>query len=85
MPLCRVVCLLRFLDSPTILTMTSAGSEEHVIRLPRIDSEGEYVLVNVIANGSRPLDLRLQATEGENPYTADREPCVRSSMITSDH
>ncbi len=44
-------------------------SSEYVLRLPRTDSEGEYVLVNVLPlGGASTLDLRLLATEGESPY-----------------
>ncbi|MDI1487828.1 MAG: hypothetical protein OHK93_007101 [Ramalina farinacea] len=39
-----------------------------VLRVPRIDSEGDFVLVNVSSNGSKPLDLKIEATEGESPY-----------------
>lgn len=42
---------------------------EYVLRISRSDSEGEYVLVNVTSPaGASALDLRLLATEGENPY-----------------
>lgn len=43
-------------------------SEEIVLRLPRSDSPGDYVLVNVIPQSVSPLDLKLVATEGEAPY-----------------
>ncbi len=48
-------------------------ASEHVLRLPRSDSVGDYVLVNVTSNGSSPLDLKLLATEGESPYIAESE------------
>ncbi len=43
-------------------------ASEHVLQIPRSDSEGNFVLVNVASNGSSPLDLNLLATEGESPY-----------------
>lgn len=46
---------------------------EHILYLPRSDSEGEYVLVNVSSGGPSPLDLKLLATEGESPYMATSE------------
>jgi len=46
---------------------------EHILRLPRSDSEGDYVLVNIMSNGASPLDLRLLATEGESPYITESE------------
>ena len=51
-------------------------ASQHILRLPRNDSEGDFVLVNVASNGGSPLDLRLLATEGENPYEATSEQCV---------
>ena len=44
---------------------------EHILRIPRSDSEGDFVLVNVSSNGPGPLDLKLLATEGESPYVAE--------------
>lgn len=42
---------------------------EHILFLPRSDSDEEaYVLVNVSSGGPSPLDLRLLATEGDSPY-----------------
>ncbi|KAL8682724.1 MAG: hypothetical protein Q9186_001235 [Xanthomendoza sp. 1 TL-2023] len=43
-------------------------ASEHVLRLPRTDSPAEYVLLHTSSNGSSPLDLRLLATEGTEPY-----------------
>ena len=43
-------------------------TSEHILRVPRSDSEGDFVLVKVSTNGSLPLDLKLLATEGTNPY-----------------
>lgn len=43
-------------------------ASEHVLRLPRTDSPGDYILLNTSSHGSNPLDLRLLATEGTEPY-----------------
>jgi len=43
-------------------------SDEIVLRIPRSDRHGEYVLVNVVPRESSLLDLKLIATEGEAPY-----------------
>lgn len=48
----------------------SSQAHKHVLRFRRSDSDGDYVLVNISSTGSKPLDLKLRATEGENPYTA---------------
>ncbi|KAI4138673.1 MAG: hypothetical protein LQ341_004560 [Variospora aurantia] len=43
-------------------------ASDHVLRIPRTDSPGEYVLLNTSSCGSSPLDLKLLATEGTEPY-----------------
>ena len=43
---------------------------EHILYLPRSDSDEEYVLINVSSGGPASLDLKLLATEGEYPYIA---------------
>lgn len=48
-----------------------ADGQEHVLRFSRSDRVGEFVLVNASPNGSKPLDLKLLATEGENPYATE--------------
>jgi len=42
--------------------------EEHILSIPQNDRERNQVIVNVLSNGSSPLDLRLLATEGDSPY-----------------
>ncbi|KAL8703913.1 MAG: hypothetical protein Q9201_002925 [Fulgogasparrea decipioides] len=41
---------------------------EHVLSIPRTDSPGDYILFNTSSNGPSPLDLKLLATEGTQPY-----------------
>ncbi|KAL9576967.1 MAG: hypothetical protein Q9212_006684, partial [Teloschistes hypoglaucus] len=43
-------------------------ASEHVLRIVRSDSPGDYILLNTSSNGSSPLDLKLLATEGSQPY-----------------
>ncbi|MCJ1285375.1 hypothetical protein MMC26_004715 [Xylographa opegraphella] len=43
-------------------------ASDHVIRIPRSDIHGEYVIINVSSNGPALLDLKLIGTEGTNPY-----------------
>jgi len=42
--------------------------QPRVLRIPRSDQPPAYVLVHVTRSGSAVLDLKLVATEGENPY-----------------
>jgi hypothetical protein len=39
-----------------------------VLRFPRSDDKAAFVLVQVTQKGSKPLDLKLVGTEGEEPY-----------------
>ncbi|KAL1958337.1 hypothetical protein VTO42DRAFT_4654 [Malbranchea cinnamomea] len=41
---------------------------EHILRIPRSDSEEDFVLVQITSRSSSNLDLKLVATEGEVPY-----------------
>ena len=45
---------------------------ERVLRIPRADKEGDSILLNIASGGPSPLDLKLTATEGENPYQTTR-------------
>ncbi|KAL2265555.1 hypothetical protein VTJ83DRAFT_6655 [Remersonia thermophila] len=40
----------------------------HIIRIPRTDEEGSFILGEVAPSGSKPLNVKLVATEGEAPY-----------------
>ena len=51
----------------------SSQAQEYVLRVRRSDEDGEYVLANVSSNGPKLLDLKIRATEGENPYSASSE------------
>uniref|UniRef100_A0A8H7NLK1 Uncharacterized protein n=1 Tax=Bionectria ochroleuca TaxID=29856 RepID=A0A8H7NLK1_BIOOC len=39
-----------------------------VLKFDRTDDESRYVLLNVASRGSKPLDLRIEATEGDEEY-----------------
>ncbi|KAL7937469.1 hypothetical protein V8C35DRAFT_292606 [Trichoderma chlorosporum] len=41
-----------------------------VIKVPRDDETSTYVLIQVIQEGPKPLDVKLVGTEGEEPYVA---------------
>ncbi|WYZ36564.1 hypothetical protein EsH8_II_000070 [Colletotrichum jinshuiense] len=41
---------------------------EHVLRFPRSDSEGAFVIVQVTPTRSKPLDVKLVGTDGAEPY-----------------
>ncbi|KAG8669826.1 hypothetical protein FPOAC1_009225 [Fusarium poae] len=45
-------------------------SPMHVLRFPRSDDKTAFVLVQITQKGSKPLDLKLVGTEGEEPYVA---------------
>ncbi|OJD24918.1 hypothetical protein ACJ73_03720 [Blastomyces percursus] len=51
--------------------------KETILRIPRSDSPGDFVLVKVTRPGSSELDLKLAATEGEAPYRG----LVKSAQI----
>lgn len=51
---------------------------EHILRIPRSDSEGDYVLIQVKSRSSSALDLKFVATEGEAPYVGS----LKSSQIS---
>jgi hypothetical protein len=43
---------------------------DRILRFPRSDEAGAFVLVHVSCTGPAPLDLKLTATEGESPYVS---------------
>ncbi|KAH8704281.1 hypothetical protein BGW36DRAFT_371028 [Talaromyces proteolyticus] len=47
---------------------TMAAETDWVIRIPRSDEANAFALIYVASAGKEPLDLKLVATEGENPY-----------------
>ncbi|KAK4550467.1 hypothetical protein LTR36_000046 [Oleoguttula mirabilis] len=59
-------------------------AKDHVLRLRRTDVKGEHLLVNVSQPGSRPLDLKLVASEGEHVYPAKiKESNVKSLQASN--
>jgi hypothetical protein len=51
----------------------------HIIRVARTDEEGAFVLGEVTPSGSKPLNVKFVATEGEEPYVVKCEslfPCT---------
>lgn len=45
----------------------------HIIRVPRTDEDGAFVLGEVTPSGSKPLNVKFVATEGEEPYVVKCE------------
>lgn len=58
---------------------------EYILRVPRSDNGGGYVLVNVVSYGKSPLDLKLLATEGDNPYSVKSELIALPSLDWTNH
>lgn len=51
-----------------------AEETPHVVRIPRSDEDGAFVLVRVSPSAaSGPLDVKLAATEGVAPYVLTRK------------
>lgn len=46
------------------------STDPRILRFPRSDETGSFVLVHVSCTGPAPLDLTLTATEGESPYVS---------------
>ncbi|KAF2261677.1 hypothetical protein CC78DRAFT_345680 [Lojkania enalia] len=44
--------------------------KRHIVPIPATQDGGPVVVVEVIQNGSQPLDVQLVGCEGENPYVA---------------
>ena len=60
-------------------------ASEHILRIPRSDSQGDFVLVSTSSNGSSPLDLKLLATEGDSPYVTTSEHGLPVLVTETDH
>lgn len=56
-------------------------ASSRVLKVPRSDDPDAYVLVNVSQKGKAGLDLRLAATEGENPYITTSMFLVRLRKV----
>ena len=55
--------------------------KERILKFNVSDDESKYVLVNVKSRGSKPLDVKIQATEGDAEYALSRkyfEPRIES-------
>lgn len=46
---------------------------QRVLKFTRSDDSSKYVLVNVTFKGPKPLDIKIQATEGDAEYALSRE------------
>lgn len=46
----------------------------HIIHIPRTDAEGAFILGEVTSSGgSKPLNLKIDATEGDAAYSVKRK------------
>lgn len=54
-----------------------------VLRIPRSDEDGSFVLARASKPGARPLDIKLVASEGETAYSLSRKPeaLASSSLV----
>ena len=77
--------LLLVVCSCFLLYSMAFTSAEHVLCIPRSDSDGEHILVNVSSSGPKPLDLKIEATEGESPYVATSELDDSVFLLATDH
>ncbi|CDM35586.1 hypothetical protein DTO013E5_9834 [Penicillium roqueforti] len=50
--------------------LSPVSTDPRVLRFPRSDETGSFVLVHVSCTGPARLDLSLTATEGESPYVS---------------
>lgn len=56
-----------------LLSTEPVMASSRIIRVPRTDEEGAYILGEVTPSGSKPLNVKFVATEGEEPYVVKRE------------
>ncbi|KAK5660829.1 hypothetical protein OQA88_12200 [Cercophora sp. LCS_1] len=63
-----------------------ATTTSHILRIPRTDTTGDdaFVLGHVSASGSKPLNLKFAATEGEEPYVVKCDLMASSSSCPPD-
>ncbi|KAF2238440.1 hypothetical protein EV356DRAFT_309157 [Viridothelium virens] len=47
--------------------------DQQTLRIPRADVAESFVLAHVTRTGSSPLDVKIEATEGESPYIGHLE------------
>lgn len=62
------------------------AKSQHVLRLKRTDAKSEHLLVNVTSAGTRPLDLKLIATDQNHIYHGSLEESgLKSLQATNFH
>src|SRR6267378_715713 len=59
--------------------------QPRVLRIPRSDQPPSYVLVHVARSGAAVLDLKLVATEGENPYAVTSQLFQSFTILCRSH
>ena len=48
-------------------------ANEHILKVPRGDDEGSFIMLNIKSNGIKPLDIALLATDGESAWASSSE------------
>lgn len=49
-------------------------SSRYIVPVHPTDGRGEPVVIEVLQEGSHPLDVRLVGCEGESPYVTSSKP-----------
>ena len=50
---------------------------EHILKVPRSEDEGNFILLNIKSNGNKPLDIAFLATDGDNAWASSSEHYYR--------
>ena len=48
-------------------------ANEHILKVPRSEDEGNYIMLNIKSNGNKPLDMALLATDGDTAWASNSE------------
>lgn len=43
---------------------------EHILKIPRSEDEGNFVMLNIKSDGIKPLDIALLATDGDSAWAS---------------
>ncbi|KAL8791378.1 MAG: hypothetical protein Q9195_005916 [Heterodermia aff. obscurata] len=53
-------------------------ANEHILKVPRSEDEGNFVMLNIKSNGNKPLDIALLATDGDSAWASS----IKQSRIS---
>lgn len=51
-------------------------SSRYIVSVHPADGRGEAVVIEVLREGTHPLDVRLVGCEGESPYVTSSKPTL---------